>query len=238
MRKKIFLIGLFLLSFFMFNRDVEAACGVSALVGDESVCIVSGSTEGNSAGTAYAEGGTLVLKNYNGGSIKFNSGLGNPSTGFVVKLVGDNYITNENGYGILFPVTGLNFVGDGTLTIKSKAPFVSSDFDGQNVQYTYGDAVTTIKISSGTLLNNSVVEEDSSNSSNVEGNEPSVEANDSNSDQNNVSVENVDESSDNEVDEENDLTTILLIVSSIISALCLIVIIILVIKNSKLKKGN
>lgn len=112
----------------IFNENVDAACAAQVHIGNDNLCLVDDSTDSNTNGTAYVETGILVLDNYNGKSIKFSSGLGN-GFGQEIKVIGDNYITNEEGYGILYSISGLSFVGDGTLTIKSKIPFVARDFN-------------------------------------------------------------------------------------------------------------
>ena len=135
--------------------------------------------------------------------------------------MGDNYITNENGYGILSSINGLNFVGDGTLTIKSKLPFVSTDFGGQAVQYSYEDNVTTIKITVGedkTLVADNEVSEDNILDASTE----EVNADDDTS----------------ESDSSMDLTTILLIVSCLISVVFLIIIVILLLNKKKSKSSE
>lgn len=224
MKKTIFMTLLVLFSFFAFSNDVYAACAAGVTVGEERLCLVAGSTGSNAAGTASVENGVLVLKNYNGGYIRFDGA--NPFGGNTIKLVGDNYITNESGYGILSSVTGLNFVGDGTLTIKSKLPFVAADFTQQNVQYTYGDAVTTIKITAGEVKAD-VVDNNVSTNDNQDTSTEEVKAED------NASDDNASES-----DSSMDLTTILLIVSSVISVLCLIIVVVLLLNNKKSKSSE
>ena len=92
---KKFLVLIALVCLFMCTVEVDAACAYGANVGDEFVCLVAEATQGNSKGTAYPENGTLVLKNYNGGSISYSSGLGNPVAPVTIKLVGDNYIDSK-----------------------------------------------------------------------------------------------------------------------------------------------
>ena len=123
MKNKILMVGITLLSMLMCIGNAQAACASYAYVDGESICVIDGSSSSNKAGTVYnassSENIKIVLNNYNGGSIEFKNGLGsNPANGVTIELIGDNYITNETGYGILSYITGLNFVGDGTLNIK------------------------------------------------------------------------------------------------------------------------
>jgi len=254
MKKNLIIMVVFLFSLFTFVGNTEAACGAGVSLGDESLCMSTGCSAGPGCasvtytsqsiknGTAYTkqlDDGSiiLVLDNYNGGSIKFYSGLGNPFSGEEIELIGDNYITNETGYGILSFVTGLNFVGDGTLTIKSKMPFVSTDADRQAATYFLDDnEVTTIKITAGENGNAEIVDEiPSSNNENIEVT-PEEEK------QENEVIDESTSSNDEKVEvsreEKNDLMTIALFVSSCISILCLIIIVVLILKNNKLKKIN
>lgn len=153
--KKI-LILLVVFSTILLGVEVNAACAFGANVGGESVCLTAGATAGNSNGTAYPEGSTLVLENYNGGNIQYTSGLGNTASPVKIKLIGDNYITAEESFGISTSITGVTFIGDGTLTIKSKLPLATVNFDSQNRNVTLSDTVTTVKI----LAGNSVVEKE------------------------------------------------------------------------------
>ena len=226
MSKKIVIVGAFILSFFAFNLNVKAACGAGVYVGDEVICLVSGSTESNNNNTAYAESSKLVLKNYNGGRIHFYSGLGNPSK-IEIELIGDNYITSEDGYGILAFTTGINFVGDGTLTIKSKMPFVSVDAnrEGSTADQTVNSdiPVSTIKIIVG------------------EGNESKIDESPSSTEKNEDVILESEDNKDNKdavKEDKNDLIIIALIASCCISLLCLILSIVFIIKNNKLKKLN
>ena len=178
-----------LLAFFMSSVNVNAACASGAEVSGEFVCLVDGATAGNSGGTAYPENSVLVLKNYN-----------EPFGGSTIKLIGDNYINADNGYGILMFNTGVKFIGDGTLTIKSKLPFSVSRSTAN-----LGDTVTEIKIVSGTKLNesNSVVEENKETTDNTTNN-------------------NSDVTEDENVNDSN-LVIILLVVCCVISLISLII---------------
>ena len=62
---KLFVL-LFLFCVCVGTLNVNAACASGVKVGEEFVCLASGSTQGNANGTAYPENGELVLKNYNG----------------------------------------------------------------------------------------------------------------------------------------------------------------------------
>lgn len=145
MKKYVFLVLLMLFSF-AFSIDVDAVCAAGVSVGDEVLCTIGDGAK-SSDGTAYIENSMLVLNNYNGGSIKQHSGLGNPVHGLKVKLIGDNYITNESGYGMLVSLQGVYFVGDGTLIIKSQMPIVAADFDRQSFSYSGDGEVSIVKIS-------------------------------------------------------------------------------------------
>lgn len=193
-----------LLAFFMSSVNVNAACASGAEVSGEFVCLVDGATAGNSSGTAYPENSVLVLKNYNGGSISFSSGIGEPFGGSTIKLIGDNYINADNGYGILMFNTGVKFIGDGTLTIKSKLPFSVSRSTAN-----LGDTVTEIKIVSGTKLNesNSVVEENKETTDNTTNNNSDV----------------TEDENDNDNDNDSNLVIILLVVCCVISLISLII---------------
>ena len=219
--KKIIMFSIMLLGLLVFNNNVKAACGAGATVGGDWICLVTGATEGNSAGTAYAESSVLVLNNYNGGSIKFSSVIGTPAKE-EIKLIGDNYITSEDGYGILSLVTGVNFVGNGTLTIKSKMPFLSYDPDRAPESYNFdNNEVSIIKITVGETKVN------------IEESKPA---------DNDVTTEIKDETNNEKeevkVEENNNLIVIALVVSLCVSVLCLIVMIGLVAKNNKSKKVN
>lgn len=170
------IVTVFLLGILMCSVNVNAACASGAEVSGEFVCLVEGATTGNSTGTAYPENKVLVLKNYNGGTISFTSGIGEPFNGSTIKLVGDNYITALDGYGILMFNTGINFIGDGTLTIKSKLPF-----SVKGVNASLGDTVTEIKIVSGSkLTENKTVTEENNETTDTNSNIVAEEDNDSN----------------------------------------------------------
>ena len=146
---KKFLVLIALVCLFMCTVEVDAACAYGANVGDEFVCLVAEATQGNSKGTAYPENGTLVLKNYNGGSISYSSGLGNPVAPVTIKLVGDNYIDTESSFGLRVPLTGVEFVGNGTLTIRSRLAIATIDIDRPNQNVQLNNNVNTIKILAG-----------------------------------------------------------------------------------------
>ena len=149
--KKIFLSLIFLLAICL-TTQVNAACASGVSIGNESVCLVEGSTTKISDGTAYAEGTTLVLNNYNGGNISYFF-MTHPLTQIRIKLIGDNYIDESNSYGLLIPKNGIEFIGDGTLTIKSMHSFATvNDWTKYNLkeeEILLGDNVSTIKISVG-----------------------------------------------------------------------------------------
>lgn len=237
MKKNLIIMVVFLFSLFAFVGNTEAACGSGVRLGDEALCLVSGcvgctyTSQSIKNGTAYTkqlEDGSiiLVLDNYNGPKIEYYSSLGNP-TKSQMELIGDNYITNETGYGVLSFVTGINFIGDGTLTIKSKMPFVSTDAERQATTYFLdNNEVTTIKIVVGDNDNKEVVDE-----STEEDNQKVEEIQKNESENKDDSLMPIDKK-----EEKNDLMTIALFVSSCISVLCLIIIVVLILKNNKLKK--
>ena len=204
------IVIVFLLGILMCSVNVNAACASGAEVSGEFVCLVEGATAGNSSGTAYPENGVLVLKNYNGGTISFVSGVGDTIGGSTIKLIGDNYINADNGYGILMFNSGVKFIGDGTLIIKSKLPF-SVNRSTANL----GDTVTEIKIVSGSRINES--------------------DNDNVTEENN---ENTDTNSDIVAEEDNDsnLVIILLVVCCSISLISLLVCVTFMLSNKKANK--
>lgn len=204
------IVTVFLLGILMCSVNVNAACASGVEVSGEFVCLVEGATAGNSSGTAYPENKVLVLKNYNGSTISFTSGIGEPFNGSTIKLVGDNYITALDGYGILMFNTGINFIGDGTLTIKSKLPF-----SVKGVNASLGDTVTEIKIVSGSRINES--------------------DNDNVTEENN---ETTDTNSDIVAEEDNDsnLVIILLVVCCSISLISLLVCVTFMLSNKKANK--
>lgn len=244
MKNKMFTIMGVLLCLFMFNDNVKAAClGNSVQLDDEYLflncaCGVGGEctfeSQSNSNGTAYTkelENGyeILVLENYNGGSISHTGSI-------TVELIGENYITAKDGYGILSRYdnraganankTGeITFVGDGTLTIKSKVSFaklnLANSVNGQfNIDMS-NQPVSTVKINiiDGTETISVIdVEESSKEEDNEE--EPKTEI----------------KEEDNE--EKNNLIFISLIISLSALVLCLIIVIVLALKNNKLKKLN
>lgn len=146
---KILFVSLLLLFVFVGTVNVNAACGSGAQVGGEYVCLVSGATQGNANGTAYPENGVLVLKNYNGGKITYTSGIGEPSGPTTIKLIGDNYITANDSYGLGVFTKGVNFIGDGTLTITSKLAIIGFNDNTPNKTPVLADTVNTIKIVAG-----------------------------------------------------------------------------------------
>ena len=238
MKKKIFFGILLLLSLLCFNDYcVKAACATGVTVGDENLCLVSncpiGATDctfeslSNQNKTAYTKQLTdgsiiLVLNNYSGKSITFYSGLGNPLGALKIELIGDNYITAEDNYGIQLLMSGLEFIGDGTLTIKSKIPFVAIDGDTQKTNINLdSSSVSTIKITAG---ENNQVSMDNTTNNKENNNELSNNSNE----ESNITNEDI-------VIEKNNLSTIVLITSLCVSILCVIISVILVIKNNKLK---
>ena len=181
--------------------NVNAACGSGVTVGNEFICLVGDDTQSVANGTAYSENRILVLENYNGGRITYTNGLGGygPVT---IKLIGDNYITANDSYGLAVLPKGVNFIGDGTLTITSKLPIVTFDPDKQDRTAPLADNVNTIKIVAG---NGSTKE--TTNDATIENNE-------------NANTKNV------EVKEELDLTLILVIVCCCVSVTSLLFVII------------
>lgn len=168
---KLLFVSLILLFVFVGTINVDAACGSGAQVGGEFVCLVTGSTQGNSNGTAYPENGVLVLKNYNGGNITYSNGLGGPFVPTTIKLIGDNYITANDSYGLGVYSTGVNFIGDGTLTITSKLAIIGFDSNSQNRNPVLADTVNTIKITAGNAKEENteeVIEDTTDDDTNVE----------------------------------------------------------------------
>lgn len=168
---KLLFVSLILLFVFVGTINVDAACGSGAQVGGEFVCLVTGSTQGNSNGTAYPENGVLVLKNYNGGNITYSNGLGGPFVPTTIKLIGDNYITANDSYGLGVYSTGVNFIGDGTLTISSKLAIIGFDSNSQNRNPVLADTVNTIKITAGNAKEENtkeVIEDTTDDDTNVE----------------------------------------------------------------------
>ena len=168
---KLLFVSLILLFVFVGTINVDAACGSGAQVGGEFVCLVTGSTQGNSNGTAYPENGVLVLKNYNGGNISYSNGLGGPFVPTTIKLIGDNYITANDSYGLGVYSTGVNFIGDGTLTITSKLAIIGFDSNSQNRNPVLADTVNTIKITAGNAkeeITEEVIEDTTDDDTNVE----------------------------------------------------------------------
>ena len=129
------------------SRNVNAACAVSVTVDNEMICMVSGSASKNKNGTAYEEDGDLVLNNYDGGNIFFDSGLGNGFQPRKIKLIGENHIESDS-FGIKAFQPGIIFDGDGSLTISSKIPFVIFDTDSREDEPDYQiiEASTTITV--------------------------------------------------------------------------------------------
>lgn len=248
--KKIFMFSIMLLGLLIFNNSVNAACGAGVYVDGELICLVTGATGGNKAGTAYVEDSTLVLNNYNGGNIKYFSGIGNPSKE-EIKLIGDNYITSEDSYGILSLLSEISFVGNGTLTIKSKMPFLYYDWGGvPDSLFFDNNEVSIITIISGETKSNIEKFNPSVNNQNSEIKQEIIEENtekqeELNPSDNNKNNELQEESSkeNTEIQEEinnetKDKNDIILLVSLGFSILCLIVIIVLVIENIKLRKND
>lgn len=197
---KLLFVSLVLLFVFVGTVNVNAACGSGAQVGGEYVCLVSGATQGNAAGTAYPENGVLVLKNYNGGKITYTSGIGEPYGPTTIKLIGDNYITANDSYGLGVFKNGVNFIGDGTLTITSKLAIIGLNIDKPNQTPVLADTVNTIKIVAGDkkVDTNEVVEDTITE----EENDTKVEAE----------------------KEEFDWMLILVVVSCSVSVICLLVV--------------
>lgn len=215
MKKIIF--GLICLLVCFLALDVNAACGAGVSADGEFICLVTGATQANSKGTLYPENGTtLVMNNYNGGNISFSSGLGNPFKPLKIKLIGDNYIKAEDSFGLKVSLTGVEFVGDGTLTITSKAPIVAVDCvgDQSNASVYLSDNVSTVKIASG----NSVTE----------------------SSDDEVVNEEQDDETVAEVEEENsfDWTLLLVAGSCLVSVVCLIIVVVVLLNNRKGKNNN
>lgn len=215
--KKIFMFIVMLLGLLVFNNNVKAACGYPVDVGDEMLCAVSDFSS-NEAGTAYIESGKLVLNNYNGGQIRIG-----PLSDLKIELIGDNYITNENGYGIR-KQQNITFIGNGTLTIKSKIPVVDVGINN-SIDYTLTNYVGTIKISSTNFGTN--IEE-----SKPSDKDESTEVKDETNNEINTNQDEV------KVEESSNLVVIALMISLCVSMLCLIAVIALLIRNSKLKKVN
>lgn len=168
---KLLFVSLILLFVFVGTINVDAACGSGAQVGGEFVCLVTGSTQGNSNGTAYPENGVLVLKNYNGGNITYSNGLGGPFVPTTIKLIGDNYITANDSYGLGVYSTGVNFIGNGTLTITSKLAIIGFDSNSQNRNPVLADTVNTLKITAGNAKEENteeVIEDTTDDDTNVE----------------------------------------------------------------------
>lgn len=214
--KKIFL-SLILLLAICLTTQVNAACASGVSIGNESVCLVEGSSTKISDGTAYAEGTTLVLNNYNGGNISYFL-MTHPLTQIRIKLIGDNYIDESNGYGLLIPKNGIEFIGDGTLTIKSKLSFATvNDWTKYNLkeeEILLGDNVSTIKISVG--------DNDATNNNDI-------------SNDNNENIENDAENNDrtNMENTFNNTIDLLLLICCIVCVLCTIIIIIFYFKNKR-----
>lgn len=145
--KKIFVL-LTVFCIFLGAVEVNAACGVSAWADNEMVCLAKGTKDFKFNGTLQSDDGTLILNNYNGGSIKFSTGIGGEEIPDVIKLVGDNFIVAEDSYGIGAYSGGVVFVGDGTLTIKSKLP-IATISNNPNHTVILSDTVNVIKILAG-----------------------------------------------------------------------------------------
>ena len=114
---------------------------------------------------------TLILKNYNGGNITYSNGLGGPFVPTTIKLIGDNYITANDSYGLGVYSTGVNFIGDGTLTISSKLAIIGFDSNSQNRNPVLADTVNTIKITAGNAKEENteeVIEDTTDDDTNVE----------------------------------------------------------------------
>lgn len=207
---KLLFVSLMLLFVFVGTINVNAACGSGAQVGGEFVCLVSGATQGNADGTAYPENDVLVLKNYNGGNITYSSGIGEPSGPTTIKLIGDNYITANDSYGLGVFTKGVNFIGDGTLTITSKLSIIGFNNNTPNKTPVLADTVNTIKIVAGDKKEetNEVVEDTTT-----------------------------EEETDTNVEkEEVDWMLILVVVSCSVSVICLLVVMTTLLRLKKDKK--
>lgn len=232
--KKIFVFSLMLLGILIFNNNVKAACGYPVIVGDEMLCAASDFVS-NKAGTAYIESKKLVLKNYNGGQIRIG-----PLFDLEIELIGDNYITNENGSGIE-KQQSITFTGNGTLTIKSKIPVIDIGINN-SIDYTLTNRVETIKIAPNNLETTVEEKQTLDNNQNEEITEERKEES-----KENVEIKEETSEEDTTIKEEIDANIkgveiskndIVLLISLGFSTLCLIIIIILVNKNIKLKKIN
>lgn len=219
MRKYIFLSLFMLFCFFVFSIDVNAACAAGVSVGEESLCMVGDGAK-SSDGTAYIENSMLVLNNYNGGSIQQHSGLGNPVHGLKVKLIGNNYITNESGYGMLVSFRGVDFVGSGTLTIKSQMPIVAADFDRESSSYSGDGDVSIVKISG-------LDETSFGKDENKKEEQSAIEENDKVE----TKKENTEEESDNK------LLLVATLLSIFVSLACLVICITFILKNKKVENN-
>ncbi len=226
-KENLLIVVVILFSCFMFPNNASAMCAIQARIGDirneidDAVCFLgTGETSKNNDGTAYSngDGKHLILDHYNGKSINFYDGLGGEA--FVeIELIGDNYITNEDGYGIFSQSGAIIFTGTGSLTIKSKIPFVSyEDLSNESPLETlerYLDdhkdqETTTIKIIAGETKNDITTGE--------------------------TENKNLDNNSSNEDDSLNDNSVnIYFPISIIMGLLSITLIIVLLFKNNKNK---
>ena len=203
--KKIFITLIFAL-IFCCTSQVNAACAAGANIGNESVCLVKGSNTKISDGTAYAEDSTLVLNNYNGGNISYFM-MQDPVSTIKIKLIGDNYIKASDSYGILIPKTGIEFIGNGTLTIESKLSFaIVSDWYKYNTNeetISLNNDISTIKITAG------------------------------NDDENDIDNKVENNTNENTTENNSDSNEMVLTVCCIICMVCTLSITILYLKNKK-----
>ena len=79
----------------------------------------------------YDKGQILTLNNYNGKGLSFEcrgTGVSLKDNSYIINLIGDNVI-NDDEVGIAFESDAkLTFVGDGTLTINAKKPLSYADY--------------------------------------------------------------------------------------------------------------
>lgn len=243
MRKNKLIIILLAVSFITklaFTQDCLAAYAYMWTVDGEQINLGNSNTTGTASWQKESEandGGVLTLNNYHGGQIKIEcigTGLGHT---FNINLIGDNYITVNNGIGIL-ALEPITFSGNGTLTIEAAIPISSND-------YIYKDNMgTKIEDNYSFSLNKKIIikTSDAVTNPNNDDSDPIINTNSEEYQLSNENVGNADDNTktDNTTNNENTidwkLIAIIMISITIMSIIIIVVLLILLAKKGKIQK--
>lgn len=113
--------------FGIFSEEAQAACGYGIFAGDFYAPCGRGESDDGKIKVEQGKDGDadvtiITLNNYDGGGVYY-AGCGSygiDSEYFVINLVGENQIVEEEGVGVGLP--RVKFVGEGTLTVTAMIP--------------------------------------------------------------------------------------------------------------------